>query len=347
MRVLLIGGSGFIGPFLAADLIRRGHDVTVFHRGRSGQESGAREVLGDRNRLSDHRDTLRALAPDVVIDLILSSGRQARGLMDVFAGATSRVVALSSGDVYRAGGVLHGSEPGPLESLPLTEASALRTKTQTYPPDRLRMVQQVYGWIDDEYDKIPVERAILGDRELPGTVLRLPMVHGPGDSARRFRPVLKRIDDGRRVILLQEGFADWRAPRGYVENVAAALVLAAVDDRAMGRIYNVAETPAFSELEWAKLIGAAAEWCGEFAVLPRDTTPTHLQFPGNTAQHWEADSSRIRAELGYREPVSIGEGIRRTIEWDRANPPTEPLPYSFDYDAEDTALGFSPNAAHR
>jgi nucleoside-diphosphate-sugar epimerase len=124
-------------------------------------------------------------------------------------------------------------------------------------------------------------------------------------------------------------------------------VLAAVNDRAMGRIYNVAETPAFSELEWAKQIGAAVGWCGEFAVLSRDTTPTHLQFPGNTAQHWEADSSRIRAELGYREAVSIGEGIRRTIEWDRANPPTEPLPYSFDYDAEDAALGLSPNTARR
>jgi hypothetical protein len=66
----------------------------------------------------------------------------------------------------------------------------------------------------------------------------------------------------------------------------------------------------------------------------------HLVFPGNSAQHWEVDSSRIRRELGYREPVSIDEGIRHTIEWERANPinPGEFNPHPFDYAAEDAAL---------
>jgi nucleoside-diphosphate-sugar epimerase len=337
MRVLLIGGSGFIGPFLAADLIRRGHDVTVFHRGRSGQESGAREVLGDRHRLSDHRDTLRALAPDVVIDLILSSGRQARGLMDVFAGATSRVVALSSGDVYRAGGVLHGSEPGPLESLPLTEASALRTKTQTYPPDRLRMVQQVYGWIDDEYDKIPVEREILGRRELPGTVLRLPMVYGPGDPLHRLFPIVKRLDDRRPALVFAEKQAAWRSPRGYVENVAAAIALAATSDRAAGRIFNVAEADSPSDLEWAKHVARVAAWTGDFVVVPSERAPAHLRQRLNLDQHLIMDSTRIREELRYAEPIARGEAIRRTIDWERANPPSID-PAAFDYVAENAAI---------
>ena len=82
-------------------------------------------------------------------------------------------------------------------------------------------------------------------------------------------------------------------------------MLASVSDRAVGRIYNVAETPAFSEIEWARKIAAATGWDGDFAVLSRDRTPVHLVFPGNSAQHWEVDSSRIRRELGYREPVSI------------------------------------------
>src|SRR5262249_11570261 len=83
--------------------------------------------------------------------------------------------------------------------VPLTEESALRTTLQTYPTDSVRMLQQIFGWLDDEYDKIPVEREILGDRELPGTVLRLPMVYGPGDRLRRFLPIVKRVDDGRRA----------------------------------------------------------------------------------------------------------------------------------------------------
>ena len=121
----------------------------------------------------------RAVSPDVVVDVILSSGHQAREVVDVLRGIARRVVAISSCDVYRACGLLHGSEPGPLEPVPLTESSALRTRLQTYPPDRIAMLRQVFGWLDDEYGKIPVEREILRDAALPGTILRLPMVYGP------------------------------------------------------------------------------------------------------------------------------------------------------------------------
>ena len=204
----------------------------------------------------------------------------------------------------------------------------------------MEMIPKMVPWADESYDKIPVERAIMGDPGLPGTVLRLPMIYGPGDYARRFHPIVKRIDDGRRTIIYEEGWAAWKPPRGYVENVAAAIALASVSDRASGRIYNVAETPAFSEIDWARKIAAATGWDGDFAVLSRDRTPVHLVFPGNSAQHWEVDSSRIRRELGYREPVSIDEGIRHTIEWERANPinPGEFNPHPFDYAAEDAAL---------
>jgi nucleoside-diphosphate-sugar epimerase len=93
------------------------------------------------------------------------------------------------------------------------------------------------------------------------------MIYGPGDHLCRFHPVLKRIGDGRRVILVEEGWAAWRSPRGYVENVAAALALAATSARAVGRVYNVAEAPAFTELEWAGKIAAATGWDGQFVTL--------------------------------------------------------------------------------
>jgi nucleoside-diphosphate-sugar epimerase len=101
MRVLVIGGTGFIGPHVTRELIRRDHHVTVFHRGQTVVPPGAREILGDRQRLTESADNLRALAPDVVIDVVLSSGKQARELMTVFGGHARRVVALSSMDVSR------------------------------------------------------------------------------------------------------------------------------------------------------------------------------------------------------------------------------------------------------
>jgi nucleoside-diphosphate-sugar epimerase len=332
MKILVIGGTGFIGRPLVRELVGLGHHVSVFHRGATPADPVAESILGERSDLP----RLRPRA-DVVIDLILSSGPQAEQLMTAFRGVAGRVVAASSIDVYRACGILHGIEDGPLEPVPLTEESALRTRLRTYPPDLVRVMQKVFGWLDEDYDKIPVERVILGDAQLPGTVLRLPMIYGPGDSLHRFHPVLKRIDDGRRQILFEEGLAAWRSPRGYVDNVAAALALAAVSARAAGRVYNVAETPAYSELDWARQIAAAAGWPGEFVVLPDGRMPAHLRRPGNTAQHWEADSARIRRELGYSEPVALHEAIRRTIAWERAHPPAEFNPYPFDYAAEEAA----------
>ena len=248
------------------------------------------------------------------------------------------VVAASSCDVYRACGILHGSEEGPLQAVPLTEDSELRTRLQTYPPERLNAVRQFYPWVDDEYDKIPVERTILSDRELLGTVCRLPMVYDPGDPKWRFFPLLRRIADGRRAILLEEGMSGWKAPRGYVENVADAIALAATDDRAAGRVYNIAESPSFTELEWARRVAPAAGWGGEFVVLAKDRMPKHLVMPGNTAQHWTVDSSRIRTELGYRERISTEEGIARTVGSDMKNLPESFPLYPIDYLSEDGAL---------
>jgi len=340
MRILLIGGTGFIGPFVVDALGRSGHDVAVFHRGTkpSSLPATIRHILGDRRCFAESAEAFHAFAPDVVIDLILSSGSQAREAMDILRGVARRIVALSSMDVYRACGVLHGSEPGPLEPMPLTESSPLRTKLKPYPPTQLKMLQGLFGWLDDDYDKIPVEHAILSDRDFPGTVLRLPMVYGPGDPLHRFYPILKRIDHRRPVILFDEQVARWRSPRGFVENVAAAIALAATSERAAGRVYNVAETDSLSELEWAQQIARVASWDGEFVVLPSDCAPAHLRQPGNLEQDWVVETARIREELGYREPIARDEAIRRTIEWERAHPPAQADSDQFEYAAEDIAI---------
>jgi len=339
MRVLLIGGTGFIGSFLAPELQRLGADVAVVTRGLSTKDALAdlTRIIGDRKRLRESEPEIRAFAPDVVIDLVLSSGTQARELMAVMRGIAGRVVALSSMDVYRACGVLHGLEEGPLEPVPLTERSALRTKLATYPPAQIARLQQVFGWLDDEYDKIPVERAILGDAELPATVLRLPMVYGPGDPLHRFWPLVKRMADRRPAILMSAPMAAWRSPRGFVGNVAVAIALAALSDKAAGRIYNVAEQPSYSELEWARYVATAIGWNGELIVLPPDEMPAHLRMPGNFDQHWAVESTRIRSELGYSERVDLESAIRETIEWEHANPPAAPM-VPVDYDAEDAAI---------
>jgi nucleoside-diphosphate-sugar epimerase len=338
MKVLIIGGTGFMGPSTVAHLENAGHRVTVFHRGKTPLPAGAEEIIGDHHQLADYRQEFARGNFDVVIDFILSSGRQAKTLMETFRDITRRVIALSSMDVYRAMGLLQGTESGVLQAVPLTEESELRTNRNTYSPEAMKRVREVYPWADDEYDKIPVEEAVLSDRELPGTVLRLPMVYGPGDPLHRFHHILKRMDDGRRHIILSDDIAAWRTPRGYVENVGLAIALAAASDQAAGRIFNICEEQCFSELEWARKIADAVGWKGEFIVLPREKAPQHLVMPTRIEQHLTASSERIRRELGYREAVSRDEAIRRTIVWERVNQPAQPMYAPFRYAEEDEAL---------
>jgi nucleoside-diphosphate-sugar epimerase len=342
MRILSIGATGFVGKPTVERLIQLGHEIIVFHRGERRAPAGpATEIHGDYRRLSEYRNELQSQAPDVVLHMTIANKRQAIDFMNVFRGFAGRAVMLSSGDVYRAAGILHGTEPGEPDNTPITEDSPLRTQPHPYPPEAIQMLQKLFPWAEPDYDKIPAERIVMGDSELPGTVLRLPMVYGPRDPLHRLFPVVKRVADGRNVIPIAESIAQWRGPRGYVENVAAAIARSVVDERAAGRIYNIAEPNNFSELEWTRRVADAAAFEGEIRLLPDNRAPAHLKQAGNYRQHWAVDSSRIRHELGYEESVSLDDALRRTIEWERANPPTVSI-WKFDYTAEDAAIGAGP-----
>ena len=340
MRILVIGGNGFIGTPLVRELRSGGHEVAVFHRrAHAGPDSeGVQQIEGNRNRLPEHRAEIARFKPDVVVDLVLSSEAQARQLMETVSGVTGRVVVASSMDVYRAWGVLKGIEPGALEPIPITEHSPVRSTRQLYAVEDLKKLENVFSWVDEGYDKIAVEDVVMNDNELPGTVVRLPMIYGPGDRLHRLHPVLKRIEDGRTRMLLSEDLAAWLAPRGYVEDVAHAIVLAATSKKAARHIYNVCEEPNLSELEWQKRIVKQTKWRGKFVTLPQERTPRHLLVPLNLMQQVVVSSALIRNDLGYAETVEPETAMSRTIAWEQQNPPQSIDAKQFDYQAEDAAL---------
>jgi nucleoside-diphosphate-sugar epimerase len=118
--------------------------------------------------------------------------RDARVAVDAFRGRAQRLVALSSGDVYHAFGRFSGLEPGPVEPGLLTEESPLRVVLYPYRGQAKAPEDLLYS-----YEKILVERAVLGDLMLPAAVLRLPKVYGPGSNAdlatvHQFRKHLQR-----------------------------------------------------------------------------------------------------------------------------------------------------------
>jgi nucleoside-diphosphate-sugar epimerase len=73
-------------------------------------------------------------------------------------------------------------------------------------------------------------------------------------------------------------------------------------------------------------------------VLDAIRLPPHLIEGIDTQQELLVDSTRIRQELGYNETIPLDEALRRTVAWERANPPQRLDPQQFDYAAEDAVL---------
>ncbi len=180
VRVLVLGGTNFVGPDVVRHLVADGHAVTVFHRGKTEADlpPGVTHLHGDRGDLATFSAEFTQAAPETVLDMRPLGEADARAVVDTFRGMAQRVVAISSQDVYRAYDRISRRDPGPPDPIPLMEESPLREKLFPYRGETARAEDDPMRWAD-EYDKILVERVVLGDPDLAGTVLRLPAVYGP------------------------------------------------------------------------------------------------------------------------------------------------------------------------
>ena len=336
MRILVVGGTGFMGPHVIEHLAAAGHEVTVFHRGQHepGLPSDVHHVHSPTAAFPviEFPFELMAWRPEVVLHMLLMGEQDAETAVRTFRGLARRLIVCSSGDVYAAYGVLIGTENATEQPNLLSEDALLRRNLYPY----RKMAKNSEDWLY-HYEKILVEHVVMSDPELQGTVLRLPAVYGPGDNRRSFFPYLKRMDDGRPAILLDEAHARWRWTHGYVENVATAITRAVLDDRAAGRIYNVGEELTPSTEDRLQLLARVTGWWGRIVKVPRDLLPHHLQDGYNYSCDLAYDTARIRHEIDYQENISVEEGMRRTIA-DLRTHPLQVEPRGYDYTSEDAAL---------
>jgi nucleoside-diphosphate-sugar epimerase len=145
-----------------------------------------------------------------------------------------------------------------------------------------------------------------------------------------------RMDDERPAVLLEETQAASLWPHVYVEDVAAAIALAVTDDRAAGRVYNVGPRRTLGLGDWTRTVGEALGWQGEVVVVPDGTLDPS---PGADMRHGlDLRTARIREELGFREAVSLADGIARTAEWERKARSGGAGPSADDYAREDAIL---------
>ena len=333
MNILILGGTAFIGRFVTRQLTAAGsHSITLFNRGtrHDAVPVGVNVINGDRAEIGKYAEPLRATKPDVVLDMAPLSDIDSLKVVDLFRDYAGRTVMISSCDVYRAYDILCRNSDAPPDAAPMTEDASLREKLYPYSghegvSDRLKM-----------YDKILAERTYLGVPELPGTVLRLPMVYGPFDYQHRLLRYVVMMDAARPAILLNDDFACWRSTRGYVEDVAHAITLAVTNPRAAGEVFNAGEQHACTEEEWVKKIGGYAGWGGQVVRVPETLQQHHTGM--NCQQDLTIDTTKIRRQLGFAEITPETEAYRRTLEFERSVPCEKLPPDMLDFTSDDEIL---------
>jgi len=313
VRVALIGSTGFIGQHVARWLTAGGHEVIGIQRGLS-----ATQVPGIRNLTADHHDlptlasALAQAAPAILVDMAAYTADDTDRLTAALPATVRRLIIISSGDVYWTYAAFRGLPVPGAAAEPLSESAPLREQLFPYRPQADGAEDRLYS-----YEKILVEQRARAGSPVPVTILRLPMVYGPRDPHKRVGGYLQRLATGSSSLRLNPAEAQWRCTRGYVEDVAWAIALTAVNDRAAGEVYNVGEPDALTEQAWAEAIAQAAGWPGRVVADP--SAPPSL--PANWSVPLTVDTGRIRTHLEYEEPVGRAEGVRRTVHAAAADAP--------------------------
>jgi len=331
MKVLVIGGTGFISYFVVEELLSRGHEVTIFHRGEHEAEHSqeVRHIHGNRKELLRYKNLLLDENFDAVADIIPMNDEDSKQVIEVFRGAIKASVHISSMDVYRAWGAVQ--EDGVSDPVPIPEEAPLREQFYLY-----------HGKLPgfENYEKILMERVVMQacrDGGFPAAILRLPMVYGPRDPQAREWPIIKRVLD-RRKRMPMGGGSCWLCQRAYVEDVAKAVVLALESEQAVGEIFNVGEDRVLTMKQWAEAVAAVMGAELEVVIVPDERLPQHLGLYKTHQQHIVGDTSKIRQKLGYCEAYLMTERLRRSVDWHIQHPPREYRQDTFDYEAEDRAL---------
>lgn len=320
MRVLILGGTRFIGRRIALDLLARGDDVVVVHRGESepAELSGCTHLHTPRAALGEVAARLRALRPDAVIDTRAMTRDDASAVLPHLPDA--HLVLLSSIDVYRAYELLLAGRGG--EPVPITEESPVRSGR--YP------LRDLLPGLGEHYDKLDVEPSYLARG---AAVLRLSMIYGEHDGQRREEFILRRVRAGRRRI--PSGAGTSLDTRCYVGDVSSA-VLAALDHpaAAAGEVFNVGDPATGTVRDYALRILAAAGHEAELVTVPDAQVPDDLEATRSAAQHFLVDSRKAMTLLGWR-PTDPAQTIPVSVRWHLANPPADPDP---DFSPDDRAL---------
>jgi nucleoside-diphosphate-sugar epimerase len=301
-RVLVIGGTLFIGRALVDQLLERGDEVAIMHRGKD-TPFGKRvtEIRCDRNDIAAVRSALGDTRFDVVYDNVYDWERgttadQVTAAAVATSTGLSRYVFTSSVAAYPPGGEYDEEDPLVPADYPNPYAA----------------------------QKAESERALFDlhrRKGVPVTTLRPAFIYGPHNPFDREAFFWDRLRAARPIIIPEDGSSTMQWV--HVRDVARGAVLAASTDAAVGRAYNLASYPPITQIDFVHLLARIADREPHLVHVPREQIQqaggalfappfyfgVYLDIPPITAR-----VDRARGELGL-DFTPLEEGLRETYTW--------------------------------
>ena len=282
MKVLVMGGTRFNGLALVNELVKHGHDVTVFNRGQSEAvlPRAVRRLYGDRNNHEQLTEILKKEDFDVVQDISGYTIEDVRPLFDAFKGRIGHYIFAGSTVVYADTNVLpireetHAVDEGPRQG--------------DYGKNKIL----VERWLFDEYRR----------NGFPASVVSFSMVFGPHNNiVEREQRMFMRLLKGRPVLIPGDGTTLGQI--GHVDDEAKALRMAMLNPNTFGKRYNVTGKDYYTDEGYvdtfAKVVGVDPEKVFIPAPLMDDIWTDRISLEGDVTQ------VRPREARSYETAASV------------------------------------------
>ena len=337
MRILIMGGTAFVGRHIAQAALDAGHDVTLFHRGQTGRGlfPAASEILGDRNdeaALAHLSGSVNGNGAgwDATVDVSAYLPRQVRALAGALGGRGGQQLFISTASVYKT-----PVAPGFTEDAPLNELED---------PDSAEFSLENYGAL-----KVACER-LAADLHGPGTaVIRPTYVIGPYDRSYRFTWWVTRLARGGRVLAP----GDPADPIQVIDaRDQATFAVSLLERKQAGTYHTVSPTPPFGFGDLLEAIAARVAppgtelvWVGKDWLLGQGLNDSALPlWPGGDPESDINAADPAAANAAGLAPRPLSQTIDELQAAEAAAP--TPVPDGTGLTAEREAELLAAWAAH-
>jgi nucleoside-diphosphate-sugar epimerase len=314
-KILITGGLGFIGSNLAQKLVEHGNSITVV-------DSLIPEYGGNLRNVHDIKDKITVSQSDVRDVEAINNLIQGHDYLFNLAGQTSHLDSMHD----------------PITDLDINAKAQLSIleACRKYNPD-IRIVfastRQIYGKpiylpVDEKHPLHPVDvngiNKIAGEQYhilyqevygIAASVLRLTNTYGPRmrirDARQTFLGIwIRNLLQGKPIQVFGDG--KQRRDYNYVEDVLDALLIAATDKNAIGKVYNLGAPAPLCLEDTAKIMCQAIE-CSDYQMIP---------FPEDRKAidvgDFICDYSAFRDQFGWEPKVNFEDGIQLSLEYFRS-----------------------------